>query len=177
MIKNIQIVMLLLLFASLVATILLLLAIKILRKIYIRKAKDKIKKIKGKEQVILYKVKDNIEYSLLDLDRCTFVIKGFDAVCDTLRRHWDHDDNLKLTYIINDESSIDVKLFFDNNGIWKQIEGLYNLSDGINYVNTYEIIFNENDKIKSLLETLIICDIALWLGVISSSCIFLFLGI
>jgi len=158
MIKNLQTSMLLLLLVSLIATILLLLAIKIIRKIYIQRAKNEVEKIKNKEQLIFYKVGDCIE---------------FDAVCDTLRRHWNHDDNLKLTYMIKGESSIDVKLFFDNNGVWKQIEGLYNLSDGINCLNTYEIIFNENEKIKSFLETLIVCDIALWLGVISSSCIYL----
>ena len=173
MIKNLQTSMLLLLLVSLIATILLLLAIKIIRKIYIQRAKNEVEKIKNKEQLIFYKVGDCIEDNLYDLGKCRLIIKGFDAVCDTLRRHWNHDDNLKLTYMIKGESSIDVKLFFDNNGVWKQIEGLYNLSDGINCLNTYEIIFNENEKIKSFLETLIVCDIALWLGVISSSCIYL----
>lgn len=176
MLKNLQFANLLLLFISLVATILLLLAVKILRKIYIRKAKDEIEKIKWKENVILYKVKDNIEYSLLDLNKCTLVIKGFDAVCDTLRRHWNPDDKLKLIYTIKGNDSIGIKMFFDDNGSWKQIEELHNLSDGRNYVNHYEIIFKVNEKIKSLLQTLIICDITLWSGMILS-CIISFLDI
>jgi len=177
MFKNLQIVILLLLFISLIATILLLLAIKILRKIYIRKAKDEIEKIKGKEQVILYKVQDNIEENLFDLDKCTLEIKGFDMVCDTLRRHWNSNDNLMLVYTIKNDYNVDAKLFFDNSGHWKQIENLHNLSDGLNYVNRYEIVPKENGKIKSLLQTLIICDVALWLEVISLSCIISFLDI
>ena len=176
MIKNLQFVIIILLFISLTATVLLLMAIKILRKVYIQKAKDEIEKMKGKEQVILYRVKDNIECSLLDLNKCSLVIKGFDAVCETLRKHWKPDDKLKLIYTIKGEHTIDVKLFFDNCGNWKMIEGLYNLSDGINYVNCYEVTFKVNEKIRSLLEILIICDIALWIGVISS-CIISFIKI
>ncbi len=177
MLKNAQFAILVVLFFSLIVTIVLLLIIKVLRKIYIRKAKNDIRIIKDKEQVILYKVKDNIESNLFDLEQCTLIIKGFDAVCDTLRKHWNADDELKLAYTIKDEYNIDVKLFFNNSGDWKRIEGLYNLSDGINYVNRYEINFNVNEKIKSLLEILILCDIALWLGVISLHCMFLFIGV
>jgi len=167
----------LLLCISLIATISLLLLIKLLRKIHICKAKEKTKKIIGIEQVILYKVKDNIEYNLLELNKCTLVVKGFEEVCDTLRRHWSLEDELKLTYTVKNDFNIKLELFFDNNGSWKKIEGLYNLSDGINDLNCYEIIFKANEKIKSLLETLIICDIAIWLGIISIHCIFLFLGV
>lgn len=176
MLKNLQFANLLLLFISLVATFLLLLAVKILRKIYIQKSRDEIEKIKGKENVILYKVKDNIEYSLLDLNKCTLIIEGFDAVCDTLRRHWNPVDKLKLIYTIRGNDSIGIKMFFDNNGSWKQIEELHNLSDGRNYVNRYELIFKVNERIKSLLQTLIICDITLWSGMILS-CIISFLDI
>jgi hypothetical protein len=172
-----KIVTMLLLCISLIATILLLLAIKILRKIYIRKAKEEIVKIKGKEQVILYKVRDDIENRLFELNKCTLVVKGFEEVCDTLRRHWSLEDKLKLTYKFKNDFNINIELFFDNNGSWKKIDGLYNLSDGINDLNCYEIIFKVNKKIKELLETLIICDIALWLGIISLHCIFLFLGV
>lgn len=177
MLKKLQFAILLLLFFTLLATILLLLAIKILRKNYIRRAKEEIEKIKGKEHVMLYKVKDNVENNLFDLDQCTLIIKGFDTVCDTLRRHWNADDELKLAYTIKDEYNIEVELFFSNSGDWKRIEGLYNLSDGIDYVNRYEINFKVNEKIKSLLETLILFDIALWLEVISLHCMSLFIGV
>jgi ABC-type phosphate/phosphonate transport system permease subunit len=174
MIKNMQFVIMLLSFISLTATILLLIAIKILRKVYIRKAKDEIKKMKGKEQVILYRVKDNIECSLLELNKCSLVITGFDAVCETLRKHWNPNDNLKMIYTIKGNDDIEIKIFFNDNGNWKQIEGLYNLSDGLNYVNRYEVTFKVNKKIRSLLQTLIICDIALWIGVIISCIISFF---
>lgn len=118
-----------------------------------------------------------IENNICDFGKCVLLIKGFDAVCDTLRRHWDTEDKLKLTYTIKDEHSIDVELFFYIDGNWRKIEALYNLSDGINYVNRYEINFKVNEKIKSLLETLILCEIALWLGLISLNCMSLFIGV
>lgn len=149
-----------------IIAILLLLFVKLQRKIYIRAARNEIEKIKGKEQTIFCKVEDNIENKLHDLGKCVLVIKGFDSVCDTLRRHWSPDEELKLIYIIEGDYSIDVELFFNNDGSWKEIEGLYNLSDGINYVNLYEIAVKENEKIKSIQQMLFISCIAMWVGII-----------
>lgn len=147
-------------------TMLFLLFDKLQRRKYISLAKKELEKIKGREQTILYKVGDFIENRIYDFGRCVLVIKGFDAVCDTLRRHWNHDDNLKLVYMIKGNYSIDVKIFFDNNGSWKQIEGLHNLSDGINYVNRYEIVTKENEKIKSISQMLCISVFAMLIGIL-----------
>lgn len=157
-------------------TILSLLFEKIQRIRYINNAKKELKKVKVKEYAILYTVGDTIDNSIYNLGNCVLIIKGFEAVCDTLRRHWNPDDELKLTYTIKDEYSIDVELFFNNNGKWKKIEGLYNLSDGINYVNQYEIVVKENEKIKSILQMLFTSCITMWIGIIPMIMVLFFTG-
>jgi hypothetical protein len=157
-------------------TILLSLFLKVQKRKYISSAKKKLEKIKGKPQIIFYKVEDFIESNIYDLDKCVLIIKGFDTVCDTLRRNWNPDEKLKLVYIIKDEYNIAVELFFDNSGSWKTIEGLHNLSDGINYVNQYEIVVKENEKNKSIQQMLLIICITMLLGIILISMAYFFIG-
>lgn len=157
-------------------TMFFLLFVKIQRRKYISFAKKELGKIKGKEYTIFYKVEDFIENSIYDFGKCVLIIKGFDVVCDTLRKHWNYDDKLKLIYTIKCEYTIDVEIFFDNSGSWKKIEGLYNLSDGVNYVNQYEIIVKENEKVRSILQMLFITSIAMWVGIIPMVMVSLFTG-
>ena len=147
-------------------TIIVSLFVKIQKIVTINKAKKNLNKIKGKPQTIFYKVGTIIEDNIYDLGKCALIIKGFDAVCYTLRRSWNYDDNLKLIYTIKNERTVNVEIFFDNYGNWKTIEGLSNILDGINHVNQYEIVVKENKKVKSIQQMMFIICLTMWIGTI-----------
>ena len=155
-------------------TIIFSLFVKMQKRMYINKAKKELEK--GKPHTIFYKVGTIIEDNIYDLGKYVLIIKGFDAVCNTLRRHWNPNDKLKLIYTIKDEHNIDVELFFNDCGNWKMIEGLYNLSDGINYVNQYEIVVKENEKVQSIQQMLFIICLTMWVGIIPMLMLFFLIG-